>query len=90
MVATHGAAIETQDRASAREVRRLTKQATFFLIFWLFGIGSLVAIFNGLKARKLIRASNDRIPGMVGAWVCISVGLLEIALALRFVFTGRI
>jgi hypothetical protein len=69
---------QDQDRAAAREVKRLTKQAAFFLIFWLFGIGSLVAVLNGLKARKLVLRSNGRIQGIVGAWVCIIIGLLEL------------
>jgi hypothetical protein len=79
---------EDQDRAGAREVKRLIKQATFFLIFWLFGIGSLVAVFNGLKARKLVALSNGRIQGIVGAWVCIIIGLIQVGILIKFISTG--
>lgn len=59
---------QAADWAGAREVRRLIKQAAFFLIMWLFGIG--------------------RIQGGVGAWVCIVLGLAEIAIWIKFVATG--
>jgi hypothetical protein len=78
-----------QDRVGALEVRRLTKQATFFLVLWLFGIGSVVAIVNGVRAHALIGSSDGRIKGSVAAWVCIVLGLAEIALAIKFVATGR-
>jgi hypothetical protein len=79
---------QDQDRAAAREVKRLIKQATFFLIFWLFGIGSLVAVLNGLKARKLVLRSNGRIQGIVGAWVCVIIGLIQVGIWIKFLSTG--
>jgi len=79
-----------RDRTAAREVRRLIKQATFFLVLWLFGFGSLIAIRNGLKARTLIAASDGRIQGLVGAWVCILIGLVEVGIWINFIATGRL
>jgi uncharacterized RDD family membrane protein YckC len=90
MVAMVSAPIEreNQDRAGAREVKRLIKQATLFLIFWLFGIGSIIAVLNGLKARKLIAASDGRIEGIVGAWVCITIGFVQMGIWIKFISTG--
>jgi hypothetical protein len=82
--------VSDRDRTAAREVRRLIKQAMFFLVLWLFGIGSLIAIRNGLKARKLIDASDGRIHGIVGAWVCILIGLVEVGIWINFIATGRL
>jgi hypothetical protein len=79
---------ENDDRAAAREVKRLIKQAAFFLVLWLFGIGSVIAVLNGVKARKVVLQSNGRIEGIVGAWVCIVIGLIEIATWIKFVATG--
>ena len=47
-----------------------------FSIVWAGGVGSLLALIIGLRARKLIKQSNAEISGMKMAWWCIAVGTL--------------
>lgn len=47
-----------------------------FSIVWAGGVGSLIALIIGLRARKLIKQSSGEISGMKLAWWCIAVGAL--------------
>ena len=44
------------------------------------GFGSLVALFIGLRARRIIRKSGGQLSGMRMAWWCIVVGGLGAAM----------
>ena len=43
-------------------------------IFWIGGIGSLIAFVYGWKAKKLLNQTNEEIVGIKMAWWCIIVG----------------
>ena len=62
------------------KVRRLLKWGVIFSILWLGGIGSLVAIVCGAKARRLIKESGGQIRGTGGAWWCLIVGSLGLVI----------
>ena len=47
-----------------------------FSLIWAGGVGSLLALIIGLRARGLIRRSDFEISGMAMAWWCIVVGAL--------------
>jgi uncharacterized membrane protein len=47
-----------------------------FTIMSLGGLGSLVALILGLKARKIINQSHGEIIGIRLAWWCIIIGAL--------------
>ena len=47
-----------------------------FTIMSLGGLGSLVALILGLKARKIINQSHGEIVGIRMAWWCILIGAL--------------
>jgi hypothetical protein len=55
-------------------VNSMLRRGIFFSIFWLMGVGSLIAIVQGFKARKIIRHSNGEIKGMGKVMWCFIVG----------------
>ncbi len=48
---------------------------------WCGGVGSLIALVNGLRARRLIRGSGGRVTGMKMAVWCIAAGALGLLAA---------
>ena len=58
------------------KVSKILAQGFVFSIVWLGGIGSLIALVSGLRARKIINRSNGKINGLKMAWWCIIVGAL--------------
>ncbi len=56
------------------EVNSMLRRGIFFSIFWLMGVGSLISIIQGMKARKIIRQSNGQIKGMGKVMWCFIVG----------------
>lgn len=57
-----------------------------FSIVWLAGLGSLIALVIGLRARTLIRKAGGRIAGSGLAWWCIIVGTIGVVLLPLIVF----
>ncbi len=47
-----------------------------FSVVWAGGVGSLLALIIGLRARGLIRRSGGEVSGMGMAWWCIAAGAL--------------
>lgn len=56
-----------------------------FSLVWAAGVGSIIALIIGLRARKLIRKSNDEISGIKMAWWCIIVGAAGVLTVLPYV-----
>ena len=48
------------------KVRLLLRIGILFSIFWIAGIGSIISIVLGLKARNIIKRANMNINGMGG------------------------
>jgi len=65
-----------------RKVRSLVRIGIFFSIFWIAGIGSIISIVLGLKARKIIKRANLNIRGMGGVYWCLIVGSLGLIMVL--------
>jgi hypothetical protein len=57
-------------------VSKLLSRGFIFSVVWLGGIGSLLALLSGLRARKFINRSGGKIAGIRMAWWCIIVGAL--------------
>jgi hypothetical protein len=57
-----------------RKVRSLLRVGIFFSIFWIAGIGSIISIVLGLKAKKIIKQEDMNTTGMGGVYWCIIVG----------------
>lgn len=58
------------------KVSKMLGMAFVLSITGIFGVGSLIALILGWKARRIIQASNGRISGRVMAWWCILAGAL--------------
>ena len=50
-----------------------------FSVVWAGGVGSLLALIIGLRARRLIKQSGGEVTGVRMAWWCIVVGALGLA-----------
>jgi hypothetical protein len=57
------------------ETNGLALTSLFLGIFWIFGIGSLVAIYLGHRALKEIEASCGEQSGRAFAWAGIASGV---------------
>lgn len=53
-----------------------------FSLFWIWGIGSLVAVVMGFNVRRAIKASNGQYKGSIRAWWCLLVGGIGILWAI--------
>jgi hypothetical protein len=56
------------------KVSKLLGVGFVFSLWWIAGIGSLMAFVLGFYARRLIIRSNGRIVGIGMAWWCIILG----------------
>ena len=56
------------------QVDGMLRRGIFFSIFWLMGVGSLIAIIQAVKARKIIQQSNGEIHGSGKVMWCFIVG----------------
>jgi hypothetical protein len=56
------------------KVNAMLRRGILFSIFWLMGVGSLIAIIQGIKAQMIIRQSNGQISGTGKVWWCFVVG----------------
>jgi hypothetical protein len=65
--------VQSQDHLQ-NEVNAMLRRGIFFSIFWLMGVGSLIAIVQGVRARKIIRQSHGQIKGMGKVTWCFIVG----------------
>jgi hypothetical protein len=65
------------------QVDGMLRRGIFFSIFWLMGVGSLIAIIQAVKARKIIRQSNGEIRGSGKVMWCFIVGG-AVVLGLRY------
>jgi hypothetical protein len=65
-----------------RKVRLLLRIGIFFSIFWIAGIGSMISIVLGLKARNIIKRANMNINGMGGVYWCLIIGGLGLIISL--------
>ena len=80
---THeGDSIEKTREDVQKKVKSLIRIGIFFSIFWMVGIGSLISLVLGLKARKIIMQADTRIDGMGGVYWCLIVGGLGLIISL--------
>src|SRR5208282_1860085 len=73
---------ETTREEVQRKVKSLLRIGIFFSIFWLAGLGSIISIVLGLKARNIIKRANMNINGMGGVYWCLIVGWLGLVMVL--------
>lgn len=63
-----------RDDVIQERVDAMLRRGVFFSIVWLMGIGSAIAVIEGVKARKLIARSGGELGGMGKVWWCFIVG----------------
>jgi hypothetical protein len=68
-----------------RKVRSLLGIGIFFSAFWIAGLGSIISILLGLKARNIIKQANMNINGMGGVYWCLTVGWLGLIMSLLII-----
>ena len=73
---------ETTREEVQRKVKSLLRIGIFFSVFWLAGIGSIISIVLGLKAKNIIKRANMNINGMGGVYWCLIVGGLGLVILL--------
>jgi membrane protein YqaA with SNARE-associated domain len=72
--------MEEEARSEAqREIDSILLRGIIFSLVWLAGIGSAIAIYSGLKAKKLITRLGPEAKGMGRAWWCIIAGGLGLS-----------
>jgi len=83
MIATYEREFSEETREGVqRKVRALLRIGIFFSIFWIAGIGSIISIILGLKARSLIKRPTMNLKGMGGVYWCLVVGGLGLIMSL--------
>jgi len=70
------------------QLDRNLRWGIIFSIVWLMGIGSLVAVVLGFKAKRAIKASNGSLIGIGRTWWCLIVGGLGIFFWVPVVIIG--
>jgi hypothetical protein len=70
------------------EVSKILSRGFVFSLVWMGGIGSLIALIYGLRARKIINSSNGEIGGLKMAWWCIIAGALGTVILPLIVISG--
>ena len=56
------------------QVDGMLRRGVIFSIFWLMGVGSLIAVIQAVRARRIIQQSNGEIQGMGKVLWCFIVG----------------
>jgi hypothetical protein len=78
---------ERTRKVAQRKVRSLLGIGIFFSAFWIAGIGSIISILLGLKARNIITRTKMNINGMGGVYWCLTVGWLGLIISLLIIIT---
>jgi len=58
------------------KVSKMLGMAFVLSITGIFGLGSLIALMLGWKARRIIQGADQNISGSLVAWWCILAGAL--------------
>jgi hypothetical protein len=70
------------------QVDRLLRRGIFFSILWLMGVGSCIALWSGIKARRLITQSEGRLKGMGNVTWCFILGGLGLIIWIGALVVG--
>ena len=73
---------------SQDQLDSLLMRGVLFSIVWLMGFGSLYAFWCGIRARRMIRASNGALTGSGKAWWCLVVGGIGMVVWFPIIIVG--
>jgi hypothetical protein len=65
-----------------RKVNSLIIIGVILSIFWMAGVGSIISIVFGLKAKRIIKRASGNITGIGGVYWCLIVGWLGLIMSL--------
>jgi len=82
--------MEGENNRIQQQVDSLLKRGVVLSILWLAGIGSLIALVSGLKAKRLIAQSEGTAIGTGRVWWCVVVGGLGVAIWLPIILISVI
>jgi hypothetical protein len=71
-------------------VDRAVRWGLVFGIFWLGGIGSIIALVSGIRARRMIAASDGGLIGNGRALACILIGAAGMLIWLPILVIGLV
>jgi hypothetical protein len=63
-----------RDDAVQERVDAMLRRGVVYSIVWLMGVGSAIAVIEGVRAKKLIDRSGGELRGMGKVWWCFIVG----------------
>lgn len=63
-----------------RDVDRILQRGVVFSLVWLMGIGSIIAVLSGLRAKRMIEQSAGACREDGRVWWCLIVGGIGIAI----------
>lgn len=76
--------------AIQQQINALLRRGVVFSVVWLMGVGSVIALISGLRAKRLIEESQGTATGLGRVWWCLVVGGLGIAIWAPIVLIGLI
>jgi hypothetical protein len=68
--------MRTHPPITQTRVNSMLRSGILFSVIWLAGLGSLFALYQGVRAIRAIRASDGALRGSGRAWWCIVVGTM--------------
>ena len=77
--------MQGQDDRIQQKIDSLLKKGIVLSILWLAGIGSLMALVFGLRAKRLIAESDGVATGTGRVWWCVIVGGVGVAIWLPII-----
>jgi hypothetical protein len=70
------------------EIDRRLRWGIIFSILWLAGIGSLIAVWQGYRAKNLIVDSQGSLVGNGRVWWCLIVGAIGLVIWIPILAIG--
>jgi hypothetical protein len=68
--------------------QKALSRGLLFSILWLMGIGSAIAVYHGLKARRMMAASGGQLRGGFTLWWILIVGAFGMLIWLPLLAVG--
>jgi hypothetical protein len=73
--------------AEQAALNKMLVRGIVFSVVWLAGFGSAIALYQGLRARRIIRL-NPLLRGSGRAWWCIIAGALGVGVLCTVIASG--
>ena len=78
----------TSDPYTQEYVDAILRRGVVFSILWLMGLGSAIAVYSGLMARRVIRRSPTPLRSGGRVWWCLITGAIGLLVWIPIVAVG--